>query len=160
MHNPLKLCCLSLLLQIALLTGCTTPGPIGTPHFDPSYRQTLEQGELLLFSSPSELIAGTYMEGEMETYPSYDGVLLLTDQRLLFARWNETQKRYEPLIWTGYGHIAQVKKHNNTLLHYIAMIATDGSKFTYIPGRKNVDQAYQVLLERIQQTHQTGLPPR
>lgn len=143
------------LLILGVLSGCTTPGPIGTPRFDPHYRQTLEQGEVMLFSAQSELIAGTYMEGEMETYPSYNGVLLLTDQRLLFGIWNETQKRYEPLIWTTYSHIAQVKKQNNTLLQYIAMIATDDSKFTYMLSRKNVDQAHRVLLDQIRISHPT-----
>ena len=71
----------------------------------------------------------------------------------MFALWNEKQQRYEPSIWTDYPHIAQVKMHNNILLQYIAIVATDGSKFTYMLGKKSVDSAYAVLIEQIQKNH-------
>ena len=144
---------LVLLFATMLLSGCKSHGPIGTPDFDPTYSLTLEQDERLLFSAQTELVDGTYMEGEEESHPSYSGVMLLTDERLLFARWNGKQQRYEPSLWTDYPSIAQVKMHNNILLQYIAIIATDGSKFTYMLGKKSVDPAYAVLMERMQMVH-------
>ena len=144
------------------LSGCKSYGPAGSPDFDPAYSSTLEKNEQLLFTAQTELVDGTYMEGEEESHPSYDGMMLLTSQRILFARWNGMQQRYEPLIWTGYAHIAQVKMHNNILLQYIALVATDGHKFTYMLGKNNVDQAYAILMARIQARHKipdsTGTP--
>lgn len=139
-----------LLLMMALMLGaCASPGPMGTPTFDPSYRRTLEQGEVLLFSASAVLVAGTYMEGEVASYPSYQGALLLTDRRLLFAQWDGKQKRYEPLIWTAYADFARVKRHNTALLRYVAMTATDGNKFAYMLSKDDVEPAYETLLARI-----------
>jgi hypothetical protein len=98
------------------------------------------------------------MEGEEEPHLSFDGVLLLTNERMLFVQWNEQQQRYEPSVWTGYPYIAQVKMHNNILLQYIAIIATDGSKFTYMLGKKSVDSAYAILMENIQKNHKVPMP--
>jgi hypothetical protein len=149
---------LMLLCAPVLLSGCKNYGPIGTPNFDPTYSRTLEENEQLLFSAQTELVDGTYMEGEEKSYPSYDGVLLLTNKRMLFALWNENQQRYEPSIWTGYPYIAQVKMHNNILLQYIAIVATDGSKFTYMLAKKSVDSAYAILMEQIQKNHKVPMP--
>jgi hypothetical protein len=98
------------------------------------------------------------MEEEHELFQSYRGVLLLTSERMLFAQWNEQQRRYKPVVWTGYPDIAKVKKHNNILLQYIAIIATDGSKFTYMLGTNNVDAAYGILMEQIQKVHKAPMP--
>ena len=149
---------LILLCAAVLLSGCKSYGPIGTPNFDPTYSRTLEKNEQLLFSAPTELMMGTYMEGEEELFPLNRGVLLLTNERMLFAAWNEKQQRYEPSIWTGYPYIAQVKMHNNLLLQYIAIVAADGSKFTYMLGMKSVDPAYAILIEQIQNSHKTPMP--
>ena len=136
-----------LLCAAALMAGCESYGPIGAANFDPTYSRTLETNEQLLFSSQTELIDGTFMEGELVAYPSYQGVLLLTDKRVLFAVWNKKQQRYEPALWTAYSSIMQYKMHNNNLLQYIAIAANDGSKFSFMLGRHNVDSAYAVLLE-------------
>jgi hypothetical protein len=141
---------LMLVLCVAiLLSGCSSYGPIGTPDFDPTYSRTLDKNEQLLFSSPAELVDGTFMEGEMAAYSSYEGMLLLTDKRVLFAVWNKKQQRYEPALWTGYPDIAQLKMHNNILLQYIAIVATDGKKFSFMLGKQSVDPAYAILLEHI-----------
>jgi len=146
---------LSILLSTLMsLSGCKNYGPIGTADFDPSFSRTLEKNEKLLFSTNTNLVDGTYMEGEEEAYPFFSGVLLLTEERMLFAKWNGKQQRYEPSFWTGYAHIAQVKMHNNILLQYIAIIAKDGKKFTYMLNRESVDRAYAVLLERIGDNHE------
>jgi hypothetical protein len=151
--------CLLMLLGAALaLSGCKSYGPVGAPDFDPTYSLTLEKNEQLLFSSWTEFVDGTYMEGEEEPRTSYIGVILLTDKRMMFAQWNENQHRYEPLIWTGYPYIAQVKMHNNILLQYIAIVATDGSKFTYMLDKQSVDTAYEILMEKIRQHPQIPLP--
>lgn len=144
-----RLSLILLLCAAMLLPGCTSYGPIGTPNFDPTYGRTLEKNEQLLFSSWTELIDGTFMNGEMEAYPSYEGVLLLTDRRVLFAVWNQKQQRYEPALWTGYDGIAQLKMHNNILLQYIAIVAADGSKFSFMLGKQSVDSAYGVLMGHI-----------
>jgi hypothetical protein len=154
----LRLCMLVLSCSPILLSGCKSFGPVGAPDFDPTYSRTLEDNEQLLFSARTELVNGTYMEEEEELFPSYDGMLLLTNERILFARWNGQQQRYEPSIWTGYPYIAQVKKHNNILLQYIAIMATDGSKFTYMLDKNSVDPAYDILLKLIQQNHKTPMP--
>ena len=138
-----------LLCAAMLLPGCKSYGPIGTANFDPTYSRTLENNEQLLFSSWAELIDGTFMNGELEAYPSYEGVLLLTDKRVLFAVWNRKQERYEPALWTGYSNIMQLKMHNNNLLQYIAIVAEDGSKFSFMLGKQSVDSAYDVLMEHI-----------
>jgi hypothetical protein len=138
-----------LVFAAMLLSGCKSYGPIGTANFDPGYSRTLEKNEQLLFSSWTELVDGTFMEGEMEAYPSYEGVLLLTDQRVLFAVWNNKQQRYEPALWQNYPGIAQLKMHNNILLQYIAIGATDGSKFSFMLGKESVDSAYAILMKHI-----------
>lgn len=149
-HSLLGRCVRPLvLISVLWLAACAGPGPIGTPNFDPSYRRTLEQGESLVFSASSVLVAGTYMEGEVASYPSYQGVLLLTDRRLLFAQWNGQQRRYEPLIWTDYADFTRVKRHNTALLRYVAMTATDGNKFAYMLSKDDVEPAYETLLARI-----------
>ena len=148
-----NLALLILLCATISLSGCKGYGPVGAHNFDPRYSRTLEKNEELLFSTPAVLVNGTYMEGEEELYPSYDGVLLLTSDRMLFAIWDEHQQRYDPLIWTSYSSIAQVKMHNNILLQYIAIVATDGSKFTYMLGKSVVDQAYAILMESIAKNH-------
>jgi hypothetical protein len=140
---------LVLCVAILLLSGCSSYGPIGTPDFDPTYSRTLDDDEQLLFSSPTELVDGTFMEGEMAGYASYEGVLLLTDKRVLFAEWNKKQQRYEPALWTGYANIAQLKMHNNILMQYIAIVATDGSKFSFMLGKQSVDPAYAILMKHI-----------
>jgi hypothetical protein len=140
---------LVLLCAAMALSGCKSYGPIGAPDFDPTYSRSLEKNEQLLFSSWTELIDGTFMEGELEAYPSYEGVLLLTDKRVLFAVWNQKQQRYEPALWTGYPGIAQLKMHNNNLLQYIAIVAQDGSKFSFMLGKQSVDPAYAILMEHI-----------
>jgi len=144
------------------LSGCKSYGPVGSPDFDPTYSRTLEKNEQLMFAAQTELIDGTYMEGEEEAFPSYNGMMLLTSQRILFVRWNGIQLRYEPLIWAGYADIAQVKMHNNILLQYISYVATDGHKYTYMLGKNNVDQAYAILMACIQARHKipdsTGIP--
>ena len=138
-----------LICTATLLSGCKSYGPIGTPDFDPTYSRTLDANEQLLFSSWTELIDGTFMNGELEAYPSYEGVLLLTDKRVLFAVWNKKQQRYEPALWTGYPDIMQLKMHNNNLLQYIAIVVADGSKFSFMLGKQSVDSAYGVLMEHI-----------
>lgn len=149
---------LMLLCTSILLSGCKSYGPIGTPDFDPGYSRTLQENERMLFATRAELLQGTYMEEEHELFQSYRGVLLLTNERMLFAEWNEQQRRYKPAVWTGYSDIAKVKKHNNILLQYIAIIATDGSKFTYMLGTSNVDEAYGILMEQIQKIHKAPMP--
>jgi hypothetical protein len=144
-----KLGLMLLLCAAMLLSGCKSYGPIGTPNFDSTYSRTLETNEQLLFSSWAELIDGTFMEGELDAYPSYEGVLLLTDKRVLFAVWNKKQQRYEPALWTGYPSIAQLKMHNNIMLQYIAIVAADGSKFSLMLGKQSVDSAYAILMEHI-----------
>jgi hypothetical protein len=138
-----------LLCAALLLPGCKSYGPMGTSDFDPTYSRTLEKNERLLFSSWTELIDGTFMEGELVAYPSYEGALLLTDKRVLFAVWNKSQQRYEPALWTGYRNIVQLKMHNNNLLQYIAIVATDGSKFSFMLGKQSIDPAYSILMEHI-----------
>ena len=140
---------LVLLCAALMLAACKSYGPIGTPDFDPTYGRTLEKNEQLLFSSWAELVDGTFMEGEMAAHPSYEGVLLLTDKRVLFAVWNDKQQRYRPALWTDYSGIAQLKMHNNNLLQYIAIVAADGSKFSFMLGKQTVDAAYAVLMEHI-----------
>ena len=147
-----------LLIGVALLSGCRSYGPVGTADFDPTYSRTLEQDEQLLFASSGVLMAGTYMEGEEELYQEYSGMLLLTSERMMFALWNNKQQRYVPSIWTAYSDIARVKKHNNILLQYIAIVATDGSKFTYMLGSKSVEKAHAVLMERIGKNHKVPMP--
>jgi hypothetical protein len=132
-----------------LLPGCKSYGPMGTSNFDPTYSRTLEKNEQLLFSSWTELIDGTFMQGELAAYPSYEGVLLLTDKRVLFAVWNKRQQRYEPALWTSYTDIMQLKMHNNILLQYIAIVAADGSKFSFMLGKQSVDPAYSILMQHI-----------
>jgi hypothetical protein len=149
---------LMLLCAAVLLSGCKSFGPIGAPDFDPTYSLTLEKNEQLLFSAQVEFVNGTYMEGEMEIYPSYGGVLLLTSERMLFAQWNEKQQRYEPFIWTGYSYIDQVKMHNNNLMQYIAVALTDGSKYTYMLGTESVERAYAILMENIRKNHMIPIP--
>lgn len=147
-----KLSLLLLLCATMLLSGCKSCksyGPIGTSNFDSTYSRTLETNEQLLFSSWAELVDGTFMEGELEAYPSYEGVLLLTDKRVLFAVWNKKQQRYEPALWTDYPNIAQLKMHNNIMLQYIAIVAEDGSKFSFMLGKQSVDSAYAILMEHI-----------
>jgi hypothetical protein len=144
---------LMLLCASVLLSGCKSYGPVGTPNFDPTFNRTLEGNEQLLFSAQTELADGTFMEGEEVPYTSFDGVLMLTNERMLFALWNGKQQRYEPSIWTGYAHITQVKMHNNILLQYIAIVVADGNKYTYILGKKSVDSAYAILMENIQKKH-------
>jgi hypothetical protein len=148
-HNSAmqRLSLMLLLCAATLLTGCKSYGPIGTANFDPTYSRTLEKNEQLLFSSWTELIDGTFMEGELVAYPSYEGVLLLTDKRVLFAVWNKKQQRYEPALWAVYSSIVQYKMHNNNLLQYIAIAAADGSKFSFMLGRQSVDSAYAVLMK-------------
>ena len=138
-----------LLCAALLLPGCKSYGPMGTSNFDPTYSRTLEKDEQLLFSSWTELIDGTFMEGELVAYPSYEGALLLTDKRVLFAVWNKRQQRYEPALWTGYQDIVQLKMHNNNLLQYIAIVAADGSKFSFMLGKQSVDPAYSILMKQI-----------
>jgi len=149
---------LVLLFAAMAFSGCKSNVPVGGADFDSSYGHVLESNEQLLFSARTELVSGTYMEEEEELFPSYDGVLLLTSERMLFVRWNEQQRLYEPAVWTSYPYIAQLKKHNNTLLQYVAIIATDGSKFTYMLGKDNVDRAYAILLERIRKNHHAPGP--
>lgn len=149
---------LILLGAVVFLSGCKSYGPIGTPNFDPSYSRTLEKNEQLLYAARTELMIGTYMEGEEELFPLHPGMLLLTSERMMFAPWNEKQQRYEPTIWTDYPHIAQVKMHNNILLQYIAIIATDGNKFTYMLNPKSADAAYAVLMEKIGKSHPLPKP--
>jgi hypothetical protein len=149
---------LILLCAALLVSGCKSYGPIGAPDFDPTYKRTLEKNEQLLFSSWTELVDGTYMEGEQEFHPSYDGVMLLTNERVLFAKWNVKQQRYEPLLWAGYANIAQTKMHNNILLQYIAIVTTDGTKFTFMLGTKSVEAANAILLENINKAHENSMP--
>lgn len=132
-----------------LLPGCKSYGPMGASNFDPTYSRTLEKNEQLLFSSWTELIDGTFMEGELAAYPSYEGALLLTDKRVLFAVWNKRQQRYEPALWTGYRDITQIKMHNNNLLQYVAIVAADGSKFSFMLGKQSVESAYSIMMEHI-----------
>ena len=151
----------SLLILICvalLLSGCKSYGPIGAPDFDPTYKRTLEKNERLLFSSWTELVDGTYMEGEQEARKSYDGVMLLTNDRIMFAQWNVKQQRYEPAVWTDYANIAQTKMHNNILMQYIAIATTDGTKFTFMLDTKSVDFAYAILMENIKKSHKNPVP--
>lgn len=149
---------LVMLLSAALpLSGCISYGPIGATDFDPTFSRTLENNEQLLYSAKTELVNGTYMEGEEEIYPSYKGMLLLTTERMLFVIWDGNQQRYEPAIWTAYPYVAQVKMHNNILMQYIAIVATDGSKFTYMLDQSSVDTAYAILMENIQKGHKAPI---
>ena len=153
-HNLLIVVCAAL-----LLSGCKSYGPIGAPDFDPTYKRTLEKNEQLLFSSWTELVDGTYMEGEQEARKSYGGVMLLTNDRIMFGQWDVKQQRYVPAVWTGYANIAQTKMHNNILMQYIAIATTDGTKFTFMLDPKNVEAANAILLEKINKAHDNPMPP-
>lgn len=146
---------LLILCAALLLHGCKSYGPVGAPNFDPTFSRALEKNEQLLFSAQTDLVAGTFMEREEKLLPMKSGILLLTDRRMMFASWNENQKRYEPEIWAGYPFIARVKMHNNVLLKYIAIITKDGSKYTYMLNSKTVEQANSVLMEQIQKGHKS-----
>jgi hypothetical protein len=153
-----RLSLLILFCAAVLLTGCKSYGPIGAPDFDSSYSRTLEKNEQLLFSSWTELVDGTYMEAEQEARASYEGVMLLTNERILFAQWNEKQQRYEPAVWTRYPGIAQTKMHNNILMQYIAIRAKDDTKFTFMLGTKSVGVAFPILMKQIGKTQKVPLP--
>jgi hypothetical protein len=142
-----------------LLSGCKSYGPLGAPDFDPTFARTLEKNEQLLFSSWAELVDGTYMEGEQEARTSYEGVMLLTNDRIMFGQWNVKQQRYEPAVWTGYADIAKTKMHNNILMQYIAIATTDGTKFTFMLDPKSVEAANAILLEKINKAHDNPRPP-
>ena len=45
--------------------------------------------------------------------------------------------------------LPQLKMHNNILLQYIAIVATDGSKFSFMLGKQSVDPAYDILMGHI-----------
>jgi hypothetical protein len=153
-----RLSLLILFCAAVLLTGCKSYGPIGAPDFDSSYSRTLEKNEQLLFSSWTELVDGTYMEAEQEARASYEGVMLLTNERILFAQWNEKQQRYEATVWASYPDIAQTKMHNNILMQYIALRAKDDTKFTFMLDKKSVESAYAILMEQIRKSHKTPMP--
>lgn len=149
---------LILICAAALLSGCKSYGPIGTPDFDPTYKRTLEKNEQLLYSSWTDLVDETYMEGEQENRVSYEGAMLLTSDRIMFAQWNEKKQRYIPAVWTGYADIARTKMHNNILMQYIAIMTTDGTKFTFMLGKKSVEAAYPILLEKIKENNKNPVP--
>jgi hypothetical protein len=142
-----------------LLSGCKSYGPLGAPDFDPTFKRTLEKNEQLVFSSWTELVDGTYMEGEQEDRKSYEGVMLLTNERIMFGQWNVKQQRYEPAVWTAYADIAKTKMHNNILMQYIAIVTTDGTKFTFMLDPKSVEAANAILLEKINKAHDNPMPP-
>lgn len=159
-RRPSYLPWVSLLILIGVtLSGCKSYGPLGAPDFDPTYKRTLEKNEQLLFSSWTELVDGTYMEGEQEARTSYEGVMLLTNDRIMFGQWNVKRQRYEPAVWTGYADIAKTKMHNNILLQYIAIATTDGTKFTFMLDPKSVEAANAILLEKINKAHHNPRPP-
>ena len=154
-RRPSCLPWVSLLILIGLtLSGCKSYGPLGAPDFDPTFKRTLEKNEQLLFSSWTDLVDGTYMEGEQEDRKSYEGVMLLTNERILFGQWNVKQQRYVPAIWTDYANIAQTKMHNNILMQYIAIVTTDGTKFTFMLDTKSVEAGNAILLEKINQVQE------
>jgi hypothetical protein len=149
---------LIVLCTALLLSGCKSYGPIGTPDFDPTYKRTLENNEKLLFSSWAELVDGTYMDGEQEDRKSYEGVMLLTNERILFGQWNVKQQRYEPAVWTDYANITQTKMHNNILMQYIAIVTTDGTKFTFMLNPKSVESGFPILMEQIGKAQKVPVP--
>jgi hypothetical protein len=149
---------LALLTLLCTLAACQTPAPILASKPDANVSRALEAGEKLLFSTATELVIGTYMESEIEAYPSYLGTLMVTSKRLLFVRWNEAQHAYEPLFWTIYPDMTQLKMENNLLLPFLAFNAKDGTKFTYLLDSKQMPTAYAELLQQLKQHHRIALP--
>jgi len=150
---------LALLTLLCTLAACQSPAPILASKPDGNVSRALETGEKLLFSTATELVIGKYMESEFELYPTYRGTLLITSERLLFVRWNEAQRAYEPLFWTLYPDMTLVKMEHNILLPFIALTAKDGTKFTYLMDKNSVQAAYQRLLEQIQPHHPVPMTP-
>ena len=94
-----------LLVSLTLISGCTSFGPKGTENFDHTFSRTIEPEELLEHYTRCNVYAGTYMEGEMASVPVFEGMLVVTDHRLIFTQWDKSEQRYKPLIWIQYKDI-------------------------------------------------------
>ncbi len=149
-----------LILALSILVGCSSFEPKGSTHFDESFSKSLDPVETLLHFANCNLTAGTYMEGEMTLYSTYEGVLLITDHRVMFTQWNEAEEYYEPLIWILYPDIARIKKHNDILLRYIAIEGPEKSKNTYNLSEADVKKIYKIIMKYIANNHQkiSGAP--
>ena len=143
-------------LTILLISGCATRGPIGSELFDPTFQGVIEPDEKILFFAPSRIRIGSFMEGKMRSFPEAPGILIMTQQRWLFVVWKDRKRNYEPLGWISYGDIKRVKKHNNILLQYIALMGSDGSKNTYVLSPENTEKAHALLVEQIKLQYQQG----
>ena len=138
-----------LLVSLTLISGCTSFGPKGTENFDHTFSRTIEPEELLEHYTRCNVYAGTYMEGEMASVPVFEGMLVVTDHRLIFTQWDKSEQRYKPLIWIQYKDIKKAKKQNDSLLQYVAIVGPDNSKNTYhIPGQ-DVEWVYQKIREQV-----------
>ncbi len=138
-----------LIILLSVLSGCSSLGPVGAPGFDEEFSRTIVPGEQLEHYAPCNLYAGTYMDGKPYTVPVYDGVLVVTDQRIIFTQWDESEKYYKPLIWIKYGDIRRVKKQHDSLLRYVAVEGHDMSKNAYHMMGPSVDLVYEKIRESI-----------
>jgi len=154
-----------LVMTLALTVGCTTPaGPIGSEGFNPEFPQSVKSGEEILFYGRSEFLKGTFAEDELARQRATEGVLVLTDKRIIFARWNDTIERYKTSYWQHYFDSWKLKKHNSALLQYVAITNRNGSKNTFFLTRENIEKAYAIIankgsMQGQQENHQ-GIQPR
>jgi len=87
----------------------------------------------------------------MASIPVHEGVLVMTDHRLIFSQWNDMEQRYQPLIWILYKDIKKIKKQNDSLLKFVAIEGPGGSKNSYHMPGNDVDIIYTKIRERVTQ---------
>ncbi|MCF6217484.1 MAG: hypothetical protein L3J62_01065 [Gammaproteobacteria bacterium] len=134
-----------LLVLLLILSGCTSLGPVGAPGFDDEFSRTIAPGEQLEHYAPCYLYAGTYMDGKPFTVPVYEGVLVMTDQRIIFTQWDASEKYYKPRVWIKLSDIRRVKKQHDSLLRYVAVEGRDMSRNAYHMMGPSVDLVYEKI---------------
>lgn len=138
---------LLILPLLLLLSACTSRGPINTPHFDSRFTSVISEQENILLYSACELRAGTYMEGEIKMVPSYQGLMLLTNEFIRFLSWDAKAEVYRIEMELPYHQLLQSKYEFNTLISsFVAIRARNGEAYAFMIADEMVKITYRFLL--------------
>lgn len=146
---------------VFVAAGCATPSQPLRPD---AVSSLLEPGEQVALRLPAHLLHGHDMTepsyDAAEGYrpiPTYQGELILTNQRLLFVE----QPGERPPSWLSipYGAIARARPSQTQLLHYLVVWDADGHPDSFTVSRSDVlalhRQVGQALVKRTPDSHAT-----
>jgi hypothetical protein len=171
MSDILNLYKLVLAFAVLMCSGCMSVGPVGEPGFSAAIHRDLAipHNDRAVLSSRATLLQGTYgYKGHFEANflgfkgTLVDGVLICTNERLIYSVWDDDERQYVPLLEAPYVNITRVTVKEFGLGKRLVVLA-NGTFYTFeatgesglaVDGEKTVE-IYKFVASKIRRAAAT-----